>query len=91
MLRLKFFVNVILKIIVSVNWENIFIVRLDKERFRNNFFKLGGRNEVFFKVWIVKIFLNVVMGEKIKFNRYSENNVVLWVLVSCWILFKWNL
>lgn len=53
--------------IVNVSCLNIFMVRLEIVRFKNNFFNVVGIDEVFYRVWIERIFLRIVRKENNKF------------------------
>lgn len=53
-------------IVFNINCIIDFIVKLEMVRFMNNFFKVLGNDDVFYRVWIISRFLRVVMKENVK-------------------------
>lgn len=78
--------SVVVIIIVEVGWIRIFIVKLDKVRFKNNFFILLGIDEVFYNMYRMRVFLSIVKGEMSRFSIIIYREKVgcdLMILVSC--------
>lgn len=63
---LFFLFNCNVIIVLYIGCKNNFIVRLEIVRFRISFLKDVGSDEIFSMVWIIRIFLIIVIGEKVK-------------------------
>lgn len=61
-----FLYKMIVIIVFNINCIIDFIVKLEMVRFMNNFFKVLGNDDVFYRVWIISRFLRVVMKENVK-------------------------